>query len=185
MYTYEAYVATAFFAFFGMLMALILWNTFVKPTFGYLCTIHQRRFERKHPVMSMKEISDAMEKQLDEVLQDVEQKEFFKMIEDAQNGKYDNATPLPQSRKLPVLVPCIFHECSMHASREDCCKSNVEVNGQSFCTALIDIDTMQEVGVEFHGDPIVEPPLMTDEEIKQFQTLYIKFMKEVEKSKNG
>ena len=183
---YEAYLATLFFAFAGVVIGAIFWHTFLEPAILYVRHnisdwIHGRR---ECTPEELEKISMMAENALDEKIKSIDDQKFFEMIRLQNEGKL--APEMTESSSLlPVLVPCSFHNCSLHASRADCCRSEVIVNGEAFCTALIDINSMEEVGLKRYTDEEQEliahsPEPLTLEECKQFQDAYLKFMKTLE-----
>lgn len=155
---YEAYVAYVFFAFCGVMMALLTWHCFVEPTIEWVKTTH-------------KKIKDARAYiSMEDVIKIVEDAEFNRMVEDVVlKGK--KGEPLGDSTRLPCLVPCTYHNCSRHMTRADCCNSEVVIDGRAFCRAYVDINTMQECGTI-----PTDPNLVTEEEAKEFAEKYIGFV---------
>lgn len=111
----------------------------------------------------------------------ISEEEVIKLVEDAMfwdlvvkvatDKKSVCDEPLNDTGYVAVLEPCKYSECSCFESREDCCRTSVEIDGNRYCKILIDINKLC-------GFPSVkEKPdvskMLTDEECMLFAKQYM------------
>lgn len=70
-----------------------------------------------------------------------------------------------------VLQPCKYNECPCFESREDCCRTGVEIDGNRYCKTLIDINKL--CGLPSVKEKPDVSKMLTDEECKLFAKQYM------------
>lgn len=141
-------------------------NCFIEPVYT-----HIKYKLKKDPIE--KEISiEEVSKMLDQLDQQTQDEVFMNMINRYISGNPDTTTYISDNEFVEVLSPCGYHECSCHASREDCCTSYVSKDGKDYCRHYINLNKL--CGIESHVDKV---DILTDEECKIFYDYFEKFMK--------
>ena len=145
-----------------IILVTVLFGTYV------FCDIMERR--QKKP--KSKKIS------LEEVKKLVEDAQFWEMVKDVAEGKGCTKVPMTDTGYITILQPCSYHDCSCHESREDCCTTGVEINGQMYCKVLVNINKL--CGLPDAGEKPDVSKILTDEECKILADKIVEFMKEKE-----
>ena len=70
-----------------------------------------------------------------------------------------------------VLQPCKYNECPCFESREDCCNTGVEIDGNRYCKTLIDINKL--CGLPSVKEKPDVSKTLTEEESKLFAKEYM------------
>ena len=70
-----------------------------------------------------------------------------------------------------VLQPCKYSECPCFESREDCCHTGVEIDGNRYCKTLIDINKL--CGLPSVKEKPDVSKMLTEEECKLFAKEYM------------
>ena len=79
--------------------------------------------------------------------------------------------PLNDTGYVAVLEPCKCSECSCFESREDCCTTGVEIDGNRYCKILIDINKL--CGLPSVKEKPDVSKMLTEEECKLFAKEYM------------
>ena len=79
--------------------------------------------------------------------------------------------PLNDTGYVAVLEPCNYSECSCFDSREDCCRTGVEIDGNRYCKILIDINKL--CGLPSVKEKPDVSKMLTEEEGKLFAKQYM------------
>lgn len=70
-----------------------------------------------------------------------------------------------------VLQPCKYNKCPCFESREDCCNTGVEIDGNRYCKTLIDINKL--CGLPSVKEKPDVSKMLTEEECKLFAKEYM------------
>lgn len=111
----------------------------------------------------------------------ISEEEVIKLVEDAMfwdlvvkvatDKKSVCDEPLNDTGYVAVLEPCKYSECSCFESREDCCRTGVEIDGNRYCKILIDINKL--CGLPSVKEKPDVSKMLTDEEGKLFAKQYM------------
>lgn len=111
----------------------------------------------------------------------ISEEEVIKLVEDAMfwdlvvkvatDKKSVCDEPLNDTGYVAVLEPCKYSECSCFESREDCCRTGVEIDGNRYCKILIDINKL--CGLPSVKEKPDVSKMLTDEECKLFAKQYM------------
>lgn len=123
-----------------------------------------------------RKMREAAEMSIEEVKQLVEDFQFWEMVQKCVKGEELDNEMQPGDGCVEVLVPCMYHECSCHESREDCCNTGVDgEDGKKYCSIKINLSKL--CGVEEPTPQKKDENLLTDEELKQLSKYIIELMK--------
>ena len=117
----------------------------------------------------------------EEVVKLIEDFQFWETVKEVAEGKGCDKIPMTDSGYIAVLQPCEHRNCSCHESREDCCNTRVEIDGQDYCRVLININKLCGLP-EAKEVPDVRQ-LLTNEECELLANKLIEFMEEKENEK--
>lgn len=111
----------------------------------------------------------------------ISEEEVIKLVEDAMfwdlvvkvatDKKSVCDEPLNDTGYVAVLEPCKYSECSCFESREDCCRTGVEIDGNRYCKILIDINKLCGLPSVKEKPDVSE--MLTEEESKLFAKEYM------------
>ena len=111
----------------------------------------------------------------------ISEEEVIKLVEDAMfwdlvvkvatDKKSVCDEPLNDTGYVAVLEPCKYSECSCFESREDCCRTGVEIDGNRYCKILIDINKL--CGLPSVKEKPDVSKMLTEEEGKLFAKQYM------------
>lgn len=111
----------------------------------------------------------------------ISEEEVIKLVEDAMfwdlvvkvatDKKSVCDEPLNDTGYVAVLEPCKYSECSCFESREDCCSTGVEIDGNRYCKILIDINKL--CGLPSVKEKPDVSKMLTEEESKLFAKEYM------------
>ena len=111
----------------------------------------------------------------------ISEEEVIKLVEDAMfwdlvvkvatDKKSVCDEPLNDTGYVVVLQPCKYNECPCFESREDCCNTGVEIDGNRYCKTLIDINKL--CGLPSVKEKPDVSKMLTDEECKLFAKEYM------------
>lgn len=111
----------------------------------------------------------------------ISEEEVIKLVEDAMF--WDLVVKVATDKKsvcdeslndtgyVAVLEPCKYSECSCFESREDCCRTGVEIDGNRYCKILIDINKL--CGLPSVKEKPDVSKMITEEEGKLFAKQYM------------
>lgn len=112
----------------------------------------------------------------------ISEEEVIKLVEDAMfwdlvvkvatdKESITKDEPLNDTGYVAILEPCKYSECSCFESREDCCRTGVEIDGNRYCKILIDINKL--CGLPSVKEKPDVSKMLTDEEGKLFAKQYM------------
>ena len=112
----------------------------------------------------------------------ISEEEVIKLVEDAMF--WDSVVKVATEKKstfkdetlcdtgyIVVLEPCKYSECPCFESREDCCTTGVEIDGNRYCKTLIDINKLCGLPSVKEKPDVSE--MLTEEESKLFAKEYM------------
>lgn len=111
----------------------------------------------------------------------ISEEEVIKLVEDAMF--WDLVVKVATDKKsvcdeslndtgyVAVLEPCKYSECSCFESREDCCRTGVEIDGNRYCKILIDVNKL--CGLPSVKEKPDVSKMITEEEGKLFAKQYM------------
>lgn len=108
----------------------------------------------------------------EEVIKLVEDAMFWDLVVKVATDKKSVCDePLNDTGYVAVLEPCKYSECSCFESREDCCRTGVEIDGNRYCKILIDINKL--CGLPSVKEKPDVSKMLTEEEGKLFAKQYM------------
>lgn len=108
----------------------------------------------------------------EEVIKLVEDAMFWDLVVKVATDKESVCDePLNDTGYVVVLQPCKYNECPCFESREDCCNTGVEIDGNRYCKTLIDINKL--CGLPSVKEKPDVSKMLTEEEGKLFAKEYM------------
>ena len=112
----------------------------------------------------------------EEVIKLVEDAMFWDLVVKVATDKRSVCDePLNDTGYVVVLQPCKYNECPCFESREDCCHTGVEIDGNRYCKTLIDINKL--CGLPSVKEKPDVSKMLTEEEGKLFAKEYMEAYK--------
>lgn len=112
----------------------------------------------------------------EEVIKLVEDAMFWDLVVKVATDKESVCDePLNDTGYVVVLQPCKYSECPCFESREDCCHTGVEIDGNRYCKTLIDINKL--CGLPSVKEKPDVSKMLTEEEGKLFAKEYMEAYK--------
>ena len=153
-----------------MNLVLIVYLAFIIFVVGTIAFYGVKWYHFKHP----KTIYISIE----EVTKLVENAMFWDLVTKIASDKKAtcDGENLNDTGYVTILQSCENNSCPCHESREDCCNTDVEIDGKRYCKILVDINKL--CGLPSVKEKPDVSKLLTDEECKLLAKSIVEYMEQ-------